>query len=265
MRSSDSEDNSASLLALEHVWVNKLEPIGSYLLLLTCLLSAFPLQSEETQYDMVLLSEHLPPNQIVADSRLVDGTSFHQVMPLLDKADITVKYQDFPWARSYDYALKNKNVLIFSLARTTEREPHFHWIKKLSSHKTMFLSRKNTFDEINSAEAAKDYILGVKRNDVVHQYLLSQGFTEGKNLIVVTDSKMTINMLMSGRVDFANAWPELLNQYCAELQCQPEDFQFSFELVDLRQDLWLAASIGTDEHLLDKLRTASKETTNSRE
>lgn len=223
---------------------------------LCCLL---PSQSYADALSMTLVSEHLPPLTVIEDRRLVSGSNYTQVMALLKTAEIEHDFKYFPWARTYDYALKNKNVLIFSLARIPEREAHFLWLKLLSSHRTVFLSRKGVWPEVQSLEDAKKYVLGVKRNDVVHHFLLSRGYSEGKNLMVVKDSLMTINMLLSGRIDFANAWPALRKEYCQTLRCSESDFEERFEVEELRQDLWLAASKGTEQHLLERLQKAISE------
>lgn len=63
----------------------------------------------------------------------------------------------------------------------------------------------------------------------------------------------TIRLLLASRVDFANADGVILSQICDRIHCDETQLAPRFEIDDLRQDLWLVASKGTDAHLIARM------------
>ena len=162
--------------------------IGFSLLFFLISLVSKNADAREATHKMLLLSEHLPPYQIIENGRLIAGTNYEKVQRLLTAAGINAEFKATPWARSYNIALTTANVLLFSLARTEDREAKFHWLMPLSSHKTILISQKGKHHNISNLEQLKSYVVAVKRDDVVHNYLLQRGFIEGRNLFVVLDT-----------------------------------------------------------------------------
>lgn len=85
----------------------------------------------------------------------------------------------YPWARAYDMALQEPNVLIYLIARTPAREPLFKWVGELTRIEHHFYKLRERKDfVVRDLQDAKNYSVGVIRNDLRHQYLQAQGFTK---------------------------------------------------------------------------------------
>lgn len=205
-----------------------------------------------------IYTKHLPPYQVVLDGKLIGGLSVEKVEGILERAGIDSETQVLPWARSYHQSLIKPNVLIYSLARTPIREHQFHWIEHLSTHQTQLMGLKNRAYSFASLESIKNFNVAVKRGDVAHQYLLSKGFTEESNLTALRDTEDTLRLLMNKRVDFVILDPTMVTNYCVNLGCNEEDFEFYFHIEDLNQELYLAASLKTDTNILQRLREAAR-------
>ncbi len=120
----------------------------------------------------------------------------------------------YPWARAYDMALREPNVLIYLLARTAEREPLFHWvgeILRIDHHLYRLPTRIDI--EVHALDQAKPYRIGVPREDVRYRYLQDKGFAK---LVVSASSVDSIRLLLNGQVDLVPLSERAVGMYCAE-------------------------------------------------
>ena len=91
----------------------------------------------------------------------------------LQKAGLTRYRIDlYPWARSYDIALHEPNVLIYQIIRSKAREPLFKWVGEIQKQQFhLYKLKENTAITVTSLADAKNYVIGVSRDDVRQQYL----------------------------------------------------------------------------------------------
>ncbi len=99
------------------------------------------------------------------------------------------------WFISYKQSLRDANTCIYALAQTPERKNKFYWIAELSHSKSSFYSLASRHLSLNNIEDAKKYTVAVVKDDVAHQYLLSKGFSENKNLYVLENFAALLNIL----------------------------------------------------------------------
>ncbi|QBZ90353.1 ABC transporter substrate-binding protein [Pseudomonas viciae] len=104
----------------------------------------------------------------------------------------------YPWARAYEKALHEPNVLIFPLDRTPAREELFKWVGEIHQSTTkLYKMRGGEAITINSLEEAKQYDIGVVRNDAKQVYLQQQGFTR---LVVSVDNHDNFQKLLNHQI-----------------------------------------------------------------
>ena len=150
-----------------------------YLTLWFCFFVILPVAG--AQEPLRVVTEHLPPYQIVRDDRLVAGSSYLLMKEVLKRAGYSVQIEVLPWARAYQTALSVKNVVIFSMTRSRERERLFHWIGKLRSLNYSFYSVKaNSGVRVGSIGQALGYTVVAVRNSIEADILQQQGFKHGK-------------------------------------------------------------------------------------
>ena len=82
----------------------------------------------------------------------------------------------YPWAHAYDLALKTPNVLIYLIARTAARENQFRWAGEIMKIQYHLYRLKQRPLAITDLESAKRFTIGVMRDDVRQQYLITKGF-----------------------------------------------------------------------------------------
>lgn len=207
-----------------------------------------------------VVTEKLPPLQFNHDDGVITGAMVDVVKLLFKKTNIEYNIEMLPWARSYQIALERKNTLIFSLMRGENREDKFIWIGKIFAMDSYLVALKGDKKyQINSIEDAKKYSVGSIRQDFVELYLRRQGFIEDENLYLNSNYKVLWQMLFNKRTDLAATNNILWRYEIEDSQLDPEQIEIIYKIPDIATDLYLGASLGTDEKIINELRKALEE------
>ena len=145
-----------------------------------------------------MLTENLPPLNFVRAGKLV-GPSVEIVQEIQRRVGSSAEIQVYPWARAYKTALTEKNVVLFGMTHTEERQDKFKWVGPLASKRDILVARKGSNIRISKLDdARKAGSIGTLRDDTREQFLQSHGFT---NLEPVSDEQLNARKLMLGRID----------------------------------------------------------------
>ena len=133
-----------------------------------------------------VVTEEWPP-YTCSENGEVGGVVTEVVRAALDRAGVDYSIEVYPWARAYDMARTQENVLIYSICRLPAREDSFKWIRLEGLSVEMYLFSPKYRNDIflNTLEDAKRYRIGVTRETSTHHFLLAHGFVDGKNLFPV--------------------------------------------------------------------------------
>lgn len=157
----------------------------------------------------------------------VAGTASRVVEATLQRAGINA-YQVslYPWARAYDMALREPDVLIYLIARTAEREALFRWVGEIMRIEYHFYKLRNRDDiQVASLEAAKDYRVGVLREDVRHQFLQANGFPK---IVVTAHNSDNFRRLLNGQIDLLPMPEHDMLALCEESGVDPASVEKAF-------------------------------------
>jgi len=109
------------------------------------------------------------------------------------------KIEEYPWARLYNMALREPDIVLFTASRNADRENKFHWISHITNRRSVFFAKKISSLIINSIDSAKKVEkIGVMRAGNREKYLQEHGFN---NLYSVTTEKQALGMLLLNRID----------------------------------------------------------------
>ncbi|WP_281561103.1 transporter substrate-binding domain-containing protein [Thalassomonas sp. RHCl1] len=209
-----------------------------------------------TQESLRVVTEHLPPYQIVSNKRLVAGSSYLLMQEVLKRAGYSVQIEALPWARAYQTALTDKNVVIFSMTRSRERESLFYWIGELRALNYSFYSlRASTGIRVHAIEQALHYTVVAARNSVEADILQQQGFKQGKNLILTTGHVEAWQVLLKGRADIIYANELIADSIHLSLGEQVTPF-VKQPFAGIRAALYVAASKTSDIEIISRLSLA---------
>lgn len=158
------------------------------------LFSAQPILSAE----LTILTENLPPLNYVKDGELV-GPSIEIVKEIQKRVGSHDKIQVYPWARAYQMALEDENVVLFGTTHTKAREDKFKWVGPLATKRDILVAKKGSGIKINTLDDAKKVSrIGTLRDDTRELLLKRNGFT---NLESVSDEQLNAQKLVLGRID----------------------------------------------------------------
>jgi polar amino acid transport system substrate-binding protein len=160
-----------------------------------------------------------------------------------------------PWARAYNLALQEENVVLFSMTHTEARKDLFKWICPLVTKRDILVAKKGSGIAINSLEDAKKVKrIGTIRDDSKERLLKSHGFT---NLESVSDEKKNAKKLILGRIDlWVNKQPGL-KTVC---DLAGVDYNQVEEVFHLRKrDLCIAFSKNTSDSIVLKWKNTFHE------
>ncbi|SEL76247.1 amino acid ABC transporter substrate-binding protein, PAAT family [Colwellia chukchiensis] len=204
-----------------------------------------------------IVSEEVPPLQMFDAQQQPTGVMVDIVNTMLERAELKSAIKLYPWARSYQLALTNKNTVIFSLLRDPTREAKFQWIGQLYTLNSYLATKKiSPAATLQTISDAKAYRVGTIRGDLAEHYLIEQGFTTGKNLFISSKYPILWELLFSGRIDavFTN---DLLWRYEVEsIGRDPNKLQLSVQVPNFSDKLYIAASLSTDKKIVTALKRA---------
>ncbi len=201
-------------------------------------------------------TENWPPYNYESDGE-IKGVSTMVVKAVLEEAGLAYKIDIYPWARAYDLALNQKNTLIYTIARTPEREKRFKWVGEITPADSIVVYKLKKRDDIHikSVEDLKHYTSAVVKNTMTHQYLLQQGFKEGRQFIIVANSNQNVKMLFEGRIDVSIHPENVLRVRLQKLNLPYNQLEGVFTLVKGRR-LEMAFSLQTPDEIVNRVRKA---------
>ena len=166
--------------------------IGTIILLIC--FGSHPAVSQE----LSIITEDFPPFNFSKDGKLTGATT-EVVQEIMRRLELKEQIQVLPWARGYKRLQTEPNVILFTAARTEEREKLFQWVGPLYAFRLGFYAPKGSGLKISSLEDAKNVSsIATYKDDFREQILQSLNFT---NLDSSNSPHSNLRKLISGRVD----------------------------------------------------------------
>ena len=221
---------------------------------MTCLLLIASVLGGVKAQDVLVVTEYLAPFQIKNEDGSLGGFATEIVERLFDITNDIPHYNVLPWVRAYRVALTKPNILVFSLAKTQERNDKFQWVGKVKAERFFIWGLRSQFSKrFDSVEQAKHYRVGTSKSYSSAIYLANNGFT---NIYYTSQDRQTIGMLYKKRIEILVS-SELVLQKLAEKH--GHDFSQLIKLAnvtELNNDLSIAFSQGSDTGLIKRFRLA---------
>lgn len=168
------------------------------LLLILCLILSFlPCFGENA--DLRIFTEEFAPFNFEKDDGSIAGQSTEIVQGILNRLNLHYEIELKSWSIGYEFVLNNTNSAIFSTSRTAEREKLFKWVGPIGADEYLFYGLKKDEIKLQSLEEAKKIsAIGVVKDDVRHQFLQKDGFT---NLMLFENDVICYKALLQGKVN----------------------------------------------------------------
>lgn len=210
-----------------------------------------------------VVTETLQPFQFITEKGALSGASVEIVDALFKITQDKYSTSLLPWARAYLIALNTPDVMIYSIARTADREHKFHWIGKIKTERFYFW-RLNSNDTIPIRSLEQLKTLTVAASNSYN----SAAFLEKNNFLyfykLVKDSQ-SLGMLFKKRVDLILSTELVIQKNAERLNLDLSKIEKILEVTELNNELSIAFSLGTEPNTLIRFRSAYAQLVNSGE
>jgi len=202
---------------------------------------------------ITVVTEDFPPFNYKKEN-LMTGISTEVVQVVMQKLGMKAEIRMYPWARAYKMALKQKNILIYSINRIEERENLFKWIGIVAPFKVyLYKLKEREGIHISSMNDLKKYRIGGLRQDARTQFLMQHGiqvkeFNTNEQVIKHLCCRKTIDIIAHDEAAFIYK--------IKEMNIDPAIFKQAYYLQEFSSELYMAFSLRTDDVLVDKFRQA---------
>ncbi|OHU88004.1 MULTISPECIES: substrate-binding periplasmic protein [Pseudoalteromonas] len=211
-----------------------------------------------SQEKIDIYTEHFPPYQFLTERGEVAGGATTMVRLLMAQAQIDYQIHVLPWFRAVQQTHESNTALLYSLARSSEREQHYQWIMPLCELKVGFYQRAGsvTPKPHYSLNNLKHYIVGVGAGQPSEEYLKNEGFKKS-NLVSLSSLNQAGGLLEKGRIDFLFGAQSFVEQM-AHVMGTEQSWELVLEVPKLSAQLYLAANKNAPKKYVKKLIEAAQ-------
>lgn len=152
--------------------------------------------------NLLVLTEENPPLNYSQDGS-VTGCVTEIVRRLLKTTgNESTPIELYPWARAYKVAQERDNVVLYTTARTKDRETLFKWVGPVGERDMwIWKLRERTDIQVTSLDDAKRYSFSIVPKSAGELYLSAHGFSE-QQLKYMPHDTQTVTTFLLGRNDF---------------------------------------------------------------
>jgi polar amino acid transport system substrate-binding protein len=202
-----------------------------------------------------VVTELLPPYNF-EEGGVVKGASTAVVRAVLEQAGLRYTLEVQPWARALDTVLHEPNTLIYSIARTEERERQLVWLGKICDRRLALFCSKERRDLLgHGLKDLPDATFAVIQGDASVDLLKKLGIQAGKlHLMRDARSPTAAAHVLEGRSDFFVSNPLRFVEGVRGTELEGRFQQHS--LLWEGDGYYLAANTASDPTLVARVRDA---------
>ncbi len=202
-------------------------------------------------------TEQLPPFNFMENGKVI-GSSTRLLEALLAKSGHTISHGKInlvPWSRGYHEALTTQNTILYSMARTPEREDLFKWVGPVNKLTIGLIAKKASQLVINKPECLNNYTIAVMHDTAAESILKNLGMRP-ERMERFSSPLSQIKKLHEGRVDAMAFGVEGMYQMLSTTGIDPSLYETVYILK--QSDLYFAFHKETDDALIQKLNELLK-------
>lgn len=210
------------------------------------------------QQTFTIMAEALPPFNFELDG-VVRGISADLLVMVMEKAGNPIDQSAIkivPWARGYNAVQNDPGTVLFSMARTEQREPLFQWVGPITDLTLGLMAPKAKHIVLNSLQDANAYKIGTVRDGAPEQLAISGGVSEN-SLDRISDPVLNIKKLEAGRIDMFAFNVPTTRYLMIDMGINPNDYEVVYTLKQTA--LYFAFHKDTDPDLIARLNAALQE------
>jgi len=228
--------------------------VSSFYLFILCIPAVFA-----NTPSLVVFTEVSPPYQYQAGDQ-VSGIATDRVRNIISHAGLTAEFKIYPWARAMLNVERSSRALIYSIAKTPQRENRFHWIAPVARFDLSILSLARRDDiQLDNKLDLEGLSAAAQRGDIAQTWLTSKGLTVGQDLLLCADILCSWQQLKLGTVDIIIEDPNLIESTAELTGLQARDIKVVQPVPALSVVAFLAANGDMEPEIVERLQVAARE------
>ena len=128
-----------------------------------------------------------------------------------------------PWARAYERIQHQPGTVLFSMARSPERESLFRWVGPIMNVRFVLFAKRDKHIALAGFDRLKGYSIGTLREDISDTILAP--YASANTIEPVADMRQNVLKLKEDRLDMVAyeefSWPHLVTRFGLD----PSDFE----------------------------------------
>lgn len=201
--------------------------------------------------ELTILTENYPPLSYVEDG-VAKGYGADIVAAIQHKLNTDFTPQLLDWDEAYQRALNERNIVLFTMEKTPEREDLFYFIGPLGKNTAFLYARADSKIELAELDDAKKISsIATTTNWFTEQYLIEKGFT---NLVSKPDPVETLRMVINQEAELGVFTDITFPELALSAGYDPADLKPVFELMS--SEYYIAISKKTDSSIVEKWENA---------
>ncbi len=166
-----------------------------------------------------------------------------------------------PWVRAFGAVQKSPGTVLFSVARTPERDADFRWACPIDEVRFVLWAKKDANVVVNTLWDLQNYTIGTIRGDITDQLLQSMGVS----LKVESAPSMEHNMkdFNNGRVDILAYEERSMGKYLQQRGLAPDAYEVVYLLKAI--PVCFAFNLSVSESVVKRFEDALHEVRNTPE
>ncbi|WP_428523848.1 substrate-binding periplasmic protein [Roseibium sp.] len=225
----------------------KIRSLKNFVFFIVLALLTLPAKADH----ITIVTEHLPPYNYLEDGE-AQGMSTEVVQAALEAAGHTYEIRFMPWARAYQIALTKPNTLVYSIARTNEREALFAWVGEIAPFGAALYQRADQpAVKLQQLRDARLLQVGVYRGDAKEAILRKNGF---QNLQTTEDDLLNLRKLLLGRIDLIAIDDSVIGPLLKEEGIAPDKVRRVLGIEEISGNLYMAFHKETDPGLVSSVQ-----------
>ncbi len=197
----------------------------------------------------IVTEESYPLNYLKDEQVSGIATDFLRHVMLESGYDYSITLM--PWNRAIRTATELTNSLLYSVARTPEREDKFHWLFQIKEIQYYLYGLTGRKEEFVNEDICSNRKIAVVRSDVTHEYLKKLNCGE---LILAQSYKQLDSLLLKGRVDFIASSALGMKYFIQRHSHSMDNFYAQKKLEGLSTGLYFAMNIDSESVIVDTLK-----------
>lgn len=218
-----------------------------------CLCCLLTIQTGIAQPKLTYYTESYPPSNYIENGKLT-GVSVETLKAIWQQLNVPEQpIHLVPWARGYQIVEATPNTVLFTMAKTKARAPHFKWVGPLYIAEHLLISNQAFNDKINTMADAYSYRIAAIKHDISEITLVKEG-VPNKQIVRVSQLRQGILMLIKNRVDLMIISNSALDNLLKDQQIKQSDIQIVYSVN--RVGNYFAFNKHIPEQLIQQFQTA---------